>query len=552
MRRLVAIDDIRPSLFTSLYPPIRPKPLRSTSSRIIVRGMEFPDKKRRGNLHSVLQILLWGMLLGIAYSQSPLYTSNQNQYFLHGIADSGFGFMSDDWLANTIDPTPVFSMLVHITTQFLDERLFYLFFLLLFSVHIYSLWSITDRIYDLKSSPVKSLLFLTLIFILHSALLRSILAHVISRPWEYIFDAGVAGQRLLGPVLQPSTFGVFLLLSIERFLRGKPYQAVLAACLAATMHPTYLLSAAVLTFSYMVITFREKGIFKDTLSIGALAMVLILPILAYIFRSFLPTSPAAQEILVNFRIPVHAIPSQWFDLTVIVKGIIILLAMILVRDSRLFVIMLISAALAVALTFLQIILGDDGLALLFPWRISTYLVPLGSAILAAQLVSIIVSRVHGWTSRHPSWVPSLSLLLIGLTVITGLVVFWIRLEEKRTSLEQSMYAFVSANVSEGDQYMVPPKMQDFRLETGAPIVADLKSIPYKGSEVLEWYERVRHLQWFYRDQPEYVDCALLYEAVEDYSVTHVVLGPDQRGLACEGMVEVYEDGMYGVYVIGSQ
>src|SRR5262245_25880138 len=51
-------------------------------------------------------------LFALAYTQSPYVWSNQHQYFLHGAALAGFGDLRNDWLANTTDPTPVFSWLV--------------------------------------------------------------------------------------------------------------------------------------------------------------------------------------------------------------------------------------------------------------------------------------------------------------------------------------------------------------------------------------------------------------------------------------------------------
>ena len=60
-----------------------------------------------------------------AYGQAPLYYSNQNQYFLHGLADAGEGLLREDWLANTRDPTPVFTALVTVTERYLHPWVFY-------------------------------------------------------------------------------------------------------------------------------------------------------------------------------------------------------------------------------------------------------------------------------------------------------------------------------------------------------------------------------------------------------------------------------------------
>ena len=63
-------------------------------------------------LSSLLTFISWAFVFAVIYAQSPLYTSNQNQYFIHGLASAGYGYLQQDWLANTLDPTPVFSFLV--------------------------------------------------------------------------------------------------------------------------------------------------------------------------------------------------------------------------------------------------------------------------------------------------------------------------------------------------------------------------------------------------------------------------------------------------------
>lgn len=45
----------------------------------------------RFQANKIFVVLLWGIVFALAYAQSPLYTSNQNQYFLHGLAQAGYG-----------------------------------------------------------------------------------------------------------------------------------------------------------------------------------------------------------------------------------------------------------------------------------------------------------------------------------------------------------------------------------------------------------------------------------------------------------------------------
>ncbi len=71
-------------------------------------------------------LVLGAVAFAAAYGQAPLYYSNQNQYFLHGLAAAGVGQLHDDWLARTADPTPVFSGFVALTARFLHPAAFYL------------------------------------------------------------------------------------------------------------------------------------------------------------------------------------------------------------------------------------------------------------------------------------------------------------------------------------------------------------------------------------------------------------------------------------------
>src|SRR5690606_30750604 len=83
-------------------------------------------------LRRTAYFLLLTLVFSTAYTQSPLFTSNQNQYFLHGLAHAGYGYLHEDWLANTLDPTPVFSYLVEITYRiFQSPGVFLLIYALL-------------------------------------------------------------------------------------------------------------------------------------------------------------------------------------------------------------------------------------------------------------------------------------------------------------------------------------------------------------------------------------------------------------------------------------
>lgn len=232
--------------------------------------------------YALLSFIAWTVIFAVIHTQAPLYTKNQNQYFLHGLASAGYGFLDQDWLANTVDPTPLFSLLVDYTYRvFRTDIPFYIYYALLLGVYLSSIFGIADSIFDIRKSRVKTIVFLAAFLAIHSAAFRFLLTSTLGT--TYVFEGGVAGQRVLGPIFQPSSLGVLLILSVHLFLRQRIYLAVLAATLAGTFHPTYILSSAVLTAAYMWIVFWEEKRAAKALTIGVLALVLVLPIVAYVY-----------------------------------------------------------------------------------------------------------------------------------------------------------------------------------------------------------------------------------------------------------------------------
>jgi hypothetical protein len=245
----------------------------------------------------------------------------------------------------------------------------------------------------------------------------------------------------------------------------------------------------------------------------------------------------ARQILVDFRIPHHALVSQWLDATAVVKILLVILALYLVRKRRIFWILIIPALLSVVLTLAQVITGNLSLALLFPWRVSILLLPLA--------VTLILVRILDWVMPFITTRAGLfrfaSLALIGITVIVGGIRFGLDLERKAGVPERGLYQFVNQHKLPGEVYLIPVKMQDFRLESGAPVYIDFKSIPYKDVEVLEWYQRNLLANRFYQKP----DCAMLPELITQ-GITNVITSVEQKLPACPGWMAVYTDTDYSV------
>jgi hypothetical protein len=285
--------------------------------------------------------------------------------------------------------------------------------------------------------------------------------------------------------------------------------------------------------------------------LGLVALVTVAPILFYVYSAFGSTSAAAltraQAILVNFRIPHHAVVSQWFDATTVVKILFVVAALYLARKTRLFAILLVCVLAATSLTIFQLVSKSNALALVFPWRISTFIVPLAIAIVLGRLVVFLAQRFPNLVTRYEKVLVALSLAAIALVVLAGSIRFVLDLQRKANSEERPMESYIAAHRRSGEVYLTPVSLQDFRLASGSPAYIDFKSIPYRDSDVLEWLRRNRLAARFYNNR----DCSILQQLASQEGVTHVVLGSEQFDLQCSQMQPVYRDAYYAVYALQS-
>ena len=120
-------------------------------------------KRIQSGLITGLKIFALGIILGISYVQEPLYTSNQNTKFLQGMAQAEYGYLNQDWLANTLDPLPIFTALVQFTHADLFPEMFYIYYWILLGIYIYSLLGIASIIFHLKSYYQQLIYFVLLI-----------------------------------------------------------------------------------------------------------------------------------------------------------------------------------------------------------------------------------------------------------------------------------------------------------------------------------------------------------------------------------------------------
>jgi hypothetical protein len=498
------------------------------------------------------KLFLLTVIFGLSYTQAPLYTSNQNTYFLHGLAEGGLGFLIQDWMAKTADAFPVFSFLVSLTYSYLPQVFFYLYYYILIGIYIYSIIGIVLKVWEADVQKSEYLTYFIFIVAIHSAVFITLSSRLLGINLRDIFVDGLARQYLLGPVFQPSMFGVFLLLSIYSFICNKPFMAVVYSSIAVIFHMSYLLSALFLTVAYMsFIIIKEKNV-KKSILLGIISLLLVAPVLFYSYSNFSATSPdilkQAKNILFNYRIPHHANPGHWFDLLSIVQILIVFIALLLIRRKQLFFLLIIPVLAGIILTLLQYFTGNYFLALLFPWRISAFLVPLSTCLLGGWIIFNPYRIFDQWIKHYKRGIHLMLLLILLLIFLYGGYATYYRFNQFFTGEDVLLTDYVAKTSKADDLYLIPPELENFRLRTGTPVFVDEKTHPYKDIEIIHWYDRIQIADKFYNGDTE-GKCAILQQIINTYSVSHVVIQNKIQKIDCNFILPVYKDKRFMVYKI---
>ena len=539
---------------------------------------EVTDPRRRPA--PALATALWFALVTIAFGTSyallPLYSSNQNHHFLMGVARAGTGWLRDDWLASTADPFPVFTLLVIFVHRFLNDTLYYALYYLLLGAYAYGLIGIVEHVWppSEETRTAERLVFLAVLCALHNEVIGYLfgidLGHL---PWWQMTHWGVAEQEIFGHgMFQPSAFGLLLPLAIRWWLQRQPIRATTLMGTVLLVHFSYVITVVALTVAFMIVEAKRTRNAVRPLAIGLVALAFATPAVAYVLLRLGPTSRdiARQAALILVQhLPQETDPAVWLGAKASLQGALMIAGVALAAGTDLFLALLLPLLAGVMLTAAQLTSHHDQLALLFPWRVSVLLVPLSTALLVRYAISNTRTAAM-WASqvgRRRIVFAATALVLFSMAASTvrmtlNFAYFYdyrpltARLDlvlpgRWRTDFARAlgpdtlpMMDFVGGTVVRGDVYLIPPELERFRLRTGAPVVADFKSHPYKDREVLEWFARLRLVEAFYGSNG---DCAILGALGERYGVTHVVFDERVRGARCPGLESVYSDPIFDVY-----
>jgi hypothetical protein len=459
------------------------------------------------------------ILFAIAHTQSPYVWSNQNQYYLHGAAMAAYGDLKNDWLANTRDPTPVFSWLVALAYLTVGPIALSALFFLMLMVYFITIDRLLNALFgiDRKHRYLTMAVFL----VCHAAIVRVASVWLFGKDYPWYLQTGLASQYVLGPGLQPSVFGIFLLVGLANFAEGRPYRAAVWAALAGVVHPTYFLIAAMCIAGFQI-ELCESRKWRQAICTGLIALIVVLPMVIYTAYMFLPsdekTFANALRIFIYFRFPHHCIISQWFDSIALMQVVFVIVGWWLTWRKPIFLTLGVILVASISLTVIQSGLKLDFLALLFPWRASVILVPIALAMMIDWLLRLgfyvnVASRCPHRMINIGSFKIAVAAAIGGIYVSFSGIGYYVNRDE------DGVLDFVAKNRRPGDLYLlplqipdlkagdrgsrsmtfvtptptnqgIPPDFQRFRLATGAAITVDFKSVPYADWEVVEWRDRL--------------------------------------------------------------
>jgi hypothetical protein len=476
-------------------------------------------------------VLLSTVLLFVTADLEPLFYSNQNTKFLHGLAQAGYGYLSQDWTANTVDGLPVFSVLVRWTAEIGPFWLFYLEQFLAYALYVWAAFLIFRRssAWAAAAGMLPLLLFGAVFAMLH---------------YEQSVMGGVAKQLIIKTFLEPATFGGFALLGIAVFLAGRPLLAALLINVAAALHAGYVAPGGFLLLGMAACLPLTPKPERQRLVLAVAVGLALLALDAYLLKlAFPPTSPEAQaaatDLLANKRIPQHTDPLHWMNGESLFKLVLCLAAAALTPNRHIARILVVGVIGILASALLVIVIEANFVRLVSPWRVSVFLVPIAWVALLAWLFE----RALPWLRSRGRLRPALAVAAAASLAFAALGIAATTDNFGRDDPEYD--AMVRAELGPGQVYLTSPEATYFRLRYGAPQYVSEKTHPYLDVEVLEWQRRIEVATALYAGDS--FDCEVLAKLRDQEHVTHVLRRKREPTMTCPFAHEIGAKGESRLY-----
>ena len=427
---------------------------------------------------------------GVGFSRP--FRSNQNTYLLHAVGPS-LPQLRDDWLLHTTDPFPIFTAVARFAGGTIG---FAVASFVLTLAAFTGLFLIASTLLLTAPRTVRSVVPSLAVLLLSAACYLLPRTGVPVLSWVHPFH-GVGGHYLMSvpSLFQPSDCGALMLLgagiavwaATSRWRRPLWLVAALLAVATCALHPTYLAPLAVALVGFAVAdlvtsrTIRRFGWYAAT-GVAAVAVVLATNPVA---RSSLTHEVGEpQRYLAIDRIPHHTLISQWDPHDVFFAVIVVAGAGLTVWLTRSWwAAIVISACLTVAaVTALTVeVTRNVALAMMFPWRITVFLVPVATLTVIVWLLRLIAERLQHVRAVLVPVAACMSLVCLG--VGTYLTV------HAANPASESPVRAVRAERPAGVG-LIPLELENVRLNAPAPVYVDWKSHPYMPPDLAEWQRRI--------------------------------------------------------------
>ena len=485
------------------------------------------------NISEKKKYIFLSFLFALSIGQFAFFEENHVN-LLRALANDEFSKLEDDWLANQIDHTPLFTIISTFIinyTSLIGLNVLHIFLSAICSISIFYICKKNFSNYDFEKILFFWFLFLFFIF------------------KEKSFAYGVAGQYLLNPAYQPATFGVFILSSLALFLYRRDVLAIIFVILSASIHPTYIIQAFFLICGYLIYFLINKDL-KNIFKISLLSIIFILPIVYYLFFNFyisdFQVNFKAQSIMAENRIPHHAMVSSWFsykDLQIIL--LIFFSLWLMFKEKRLFIPVSFVVLASIILTIIQYFTSSNFLGLLFPWRSSVYIVPLCSMIVLSKFLFFLHNKYFTSVSKKSFYLNTFSFFIIIFLSFDGI------LETYNSNISHKKNYSISNMIKKHDKdikrILIPTNLKQIRLNTKLPIFVDWKSAPFKNNAVIEWYERIKLTNSFYGSS-DYENQKRLFMNINNIEqITHILIKDNDKNFLFNDCEYIFKEKGYLFY-----
>ena len=477
--------------------------------------------------------ILLSFLFALSIGQVAFFEGN-HVHLLRSLANIDYLMLSEDWLVNEIDHVPFFTFLTTYIIKYLSLavlNILHIALSLICAISIFYICKINFSNYDFKRIIFFWFLFLVLIFN------------------EKSFAYGVAGQFVLNPVYQPSTFGVLIISSLAFFAYRKENLSVILVILSATIHPTYIIHAFFLICGYLIYSLIYKD-YKSFFKISFLSLILITPIILYlilnIYISDFEIYLEGQSIMAEKRIPHHTMVRSWFSYKDLQTLFLISVSLLLTYSSKRIFIPLVFVVLStVILTIIQYFTSSNFLGLLFPWRSSVYIVPICSMIILTKIIILVDNKYLKSTSKLYLCLNGLAFLLIIFFTING--IFESYKSHKNYKTNYPISTLIKEYKNDITRLLIPINLEHIRLNTGLPVFVDWKTTPYRNDALIKWYERIKLTNSFY-DTIKVEDKIRLFIKINNKElISHILVRDNGKNLIFKDCKYLFKEHGYLLY-----